>query len=68
VSSKRRIQRNRRSRDIRVVARGVRRPDPDITRITQASLDFFLTTRDTSPTGSGEGREGSTKGGGRGAA
>lgn len=44
--SKPRKQRGARKPEYRVVARGVRRPRPDFSAITQASLDHYLRSKD----------------------
>lgn len=40
-------RRNLRQSDFRVVARGVHRPQPDISRLMRASLEYYLTTRES---------------------
>lgn len=40
-------RRNLRQSDFRVVARGVHRPKPDISRLMRASLEYYLTLQET---------------------
>ena len=44
--SKKQKRKNVRQSEFRVVARGVHRPKPDISRLMQASLDFYLACKE----------------------
>ena len=44
--SKKPKRKNVRQSEFRVVARGVHRPKPDISRLMQASLDFYLASKE----------------------
>lgn len=48
---------NKRQGDFRVVARGVRRVRPDIPRITKASLDFYLASKEREAQGTSRSHE-----------
>ena len=39
-------RKNVRQDDFRIVARGMHRPKPDISRLMQASLDFYLASKE----------------------